>query len=833
VDSAEVEFAIAQRLAVLAQLSFVAHRDVVATLPAIRSFGADSAIKWLATAEALFSHDREAGKAFIRGSKEAARAFRGVEPWCAHAQCFTAWRGSGSAVQAFMDALPAAAAVGPAVDSWARIGLDWCARHLDSGRAYFETPVGTLLGAGDVNDLRQLLAPAIELCSERGLALGYYLPGALRVRMLAGTASVGPWARQGGDIMKSGRNRGELFFALASEESRAALLEHLPGFQPLAHERLLQILLAVWFGQSFDLKQSDWMPGSGRPFIETDGRSLFLPAVLSSREEALVAVWHAAGHLAFGTFEQKAIKELFQAAGLMHPPLDPDQAISWRPLFLPYGEDQARFEVLFDLCEDLRVDALIHRCIPGYLQQLQTFSDGSVAANAVPYRRFVRHAWHGLADPGVRDQRLAPLWAPEARPIDAFLVARVLYASGEFPVLAANECSDAYPPAHGPNAARPIYPRGFRETGPARAANPDVGAEKRDGQSEASRRPPKETQGSDPDLEIPPEDTAGAGGRIGVGLPQPARLTGRRRTRTFLASGRAYPEWDYRERRFRARWAYVQERALDERDPGEAARLVAMHRQTLRRLKRAIEAQKPRRLAPRKRQLDGEDLDLAATVDFVALRRAGLAPRPEIYCQRLPRRRDLAVLLLADLSTSIMERLPDGARIVDRIRAALLLFAESLEEIGDPYAIAGFASKYRDQVSYYPIKEFDETLDARARAVIGGLSGRLATRMGAAIRHALARFDQASTSRRLLLLLSDGRPADYDDGGDPRYLEEDTRVAIKECTDRGVHPFCITLDPRGGDYLKHIFGDGHYLVIGRLSELPAELPRIYLRLRAA
>ncbi|MHB1528044.1 MAG: nitric oxide reductase activation protein NorD [Acidiferrobacteraceae bacterium] len=832
-DSAEDELVIAQHLAALPQMSFVAHRDAVATLPAIRPFGADSAIKWLATVEALFSHDREAGKAFIRGSEEAARAFHGLDPWCAHAQRFSAWRGSGPAVQAFMAALPAVAVFGSAVDSWATIGLDWCARHMDSGRAYFATPVSALLGEGDVDDLRQLLVPALELCGERGLALGHYLPGALRVRSLAGTAAVGSWARQGGDVLKSGRNRGEAFFALASEESRAVLLEHLPGFRPLAHERLLQILLAVWFGQSVDLREGDWMPGSGRPFIETDGRSLFLPAVLGSREEALVAVWHAGGHLTFGTFEQRAIEELFQAAGLTHPLLDPDQAITWRPLFLPYGEDLLRFEVLFDLCEDLRVDALIHRCIPGYLQRLQALPDGSVAPNAMPYRRFVRHAWHGLADHGVLDQRLAPLWAPKARLIDAFLVARVLYSSGEFPTLDANERADAYPCAHGPNAARPIYPKGFQQTGPGPIADLDVGAEKRDGRRETSRRAPQEAQGGDRDLEIPPEDTAGAGGRVGVGLPQPARLTGRMRTRSLHGGGHAYPEWDYRQRRFRARWAYVQERVLDECDPAEASRLVATHQQTLKRLKRAIEAQKPRRLAPRKRQLEGEDLDLAATVDFVALRRAGLAPRPEIYCQRLPRRRDLAVLLLADLSTSIMERLPDGVRIVDRIRAALLLFAESLEEIGDPYAIAGFASKYRDQVSYYPIKEFNETLSAHARAIIGGLSGRLATRMGAAIRHALTRFDQASAPRRLLLLLSDGRPADYDDGGDPRYLEEDTRLALKECTDRGVHPFCITLDPRGGDYLKRIFGDGHYLVIDRLSDLPAELPRIYLRLRAA
>ena len=83
------------------------------------------------------------------------------------------------------------------------------------------------------------------------------------------------------------------------------------------------------------------------------------------------------------------------------------------------------------------------------------------------------------------------------------------------------------------------------------------------------------------------------------------------------------------------------------------------------------------------------------------------------------------------------------------------------------------------------------------RSQIGGMSGRLATRMGAAIRHATARFDGIESRRRLLLILSDGRPEDYDDGGDRRYLHEDTRMAVKEAVAKGVHPFCITVDTHG------------------------------------
>src|SRR3712207_4112667 len=111
--------------------------------------------------------------------------------------------------------------------------------------------------------------------------------------------------------------------------------------------------------------------------------------------------------------------------------------------------------------------------------------------------------------------------------------------------------------------------------------------------------------------------------------------------------------------------------------------------------------------------------------------------------------------------------------------------------------------------------------DSRAR--IGGLAGRLATRWVPAIRHAPANFEGIETRRRLMLILSDGRPEDYDDGGDRRYLHEDTRMAVKEAVSKGVNPFCITVDTMANQYLPQIFGPGHYLVLDHINSLPNKL----------
>jgi nitric oxide reductase NorD protein len=42
--------------------------------------------------------------------------------------------------------------------------------------------------------------------------------------------------------------------------------------------------------------------------------------------------------------------------------------------------------------------------------------------------------------------------------------------------------------------------------------------------------------------------------------------------------------------------------------------------------------------------------------------------------------------------------------------------------------------------------------------------------------------------------------------------------------------FCVSLDPRADDYVRHIFGDGRYMVLDRIERLPERLPALYLAL---
>jgi hypothetical protein len=828
--------AIEEQLTQLRDSSFVAHREVEQALPAIRPHGDEVTLSWLLACRKIFDYDREAGKAFSRGSREAERVSETVLPWAEQALRFTRWRNSWRALEGFMANLPRAyGSLGHAGERrWAEIGFLWCARQMESGNAYFTTAVLDLSGRQGITGIEQLTQPAEELFESRKLLLATYLAGAIRVRNLLGPQAILPWAMRGADIMQSGRARGEAYFRLESEESLALLLENLPGFRLAERNRLLSMLLDVWFGQGFDVKESSWSPEKGRPFVETDGRAMFFPAVMPNRDEAVLALLHAAGHMRFGTFDRSAMKAMFKTAGVEFPDSGP---VSWAPLFARYGDDALRFQLVFDLCEDLRVDCRIQRLVPNYLQRMLVSAQSGVRhpETVVYYGLAVKSVEEALAasrNDGVRDERFAPLLDPRATIADAWRIATEIHKEDKLPRVSDLEAFQAaYLPGRGPNSTRLVHPQ-QRDEQQQQTQSGAEGEQQPQEQGEDESESPQNAETGNQQDGGRQQEIAGLGDSSGASAQASGRSDEKRQQPQSGEKGVPYPEWDYRESRYKRNWSWVQEKKLAESNMTETNRLMNQYAIALKRLKKAIQAQKPTRLAPRLRQLDGEDMDINAVVNYVVEKTAGRSPKPAIYRRREMRQREVAVTLLADMSTSIMQHLPEGGgRLVDRVRAGVLLFAESMEEVGDAYSIAGFCSKYRDNVSYYTIKGFDEPLSQDIRSQIGGMSGRLATRMGAAIRHATASFSGVESRRRLLLILSDGRPEDYDDGGDRRYLHEDTRMAVKEAVTRGVHPFCITVDTMANQYLPQIFGKGHYLVLDHINSLPNKLPEIYFRLR--
>lgn len=295
---------------------------------------------------------------------------------------------------------------------------------------------------------------------------------------------------------------------------------------------------------------------------------------------------------------------------------------------------------------------------------------------------------------------------------------------------------------------------------------------------------------------------------------------------TPLGEGILLPEWDYRKSALLPNHCCVQ--AMMATD-AEAVELPANLRPTARRLRGQFEALVPKRIWHRAQQ-EGNEVDLDALLLHTTERQRGHAVAEQgLYRDFRGGQRDMACLLLADLSLSTDAWVNNHARIIDVIRDSLMLFAEALSATGDQFAMYGFSSRHRQHVRFHTLKTFHETHNSSSRGRIAAIKPGFYTRMGAAVRHASRILSQQPASQQLLLLLTDGKPNDLDHY-EGRYGIEDTRMALIEARRMGLQPFCVTIDQKAGDYLPYLFGSGAYVVIRKPSELPHELPLLYARL---
>ena len=294
---------------------------------------------------------------------------------------------------------------------------------------------------------------------------------------------------------------------------------------------------------------------------------------------------------------------------------------------------------------------------------------------------------------------------------------------------------------------------------------------------------------------------------------------------TPLGPGIPLPEWDYRKALMQPGHCRLQ--PMLALDAGEAA-LPAELAATAKRLRGQFAA-----LAPQRRWLkaqpDGGELDVDACVRNHADRCAGHTPERGGYLAQARCERDLACLLLADLSMSTDAWISDTHRIVDVIRDSLLLFSEALSATGDRFGIYGFSSLRRQNVRFHLLKDFNGTYNAAARARILAIKPGFYTRMGAAIRQSASILGEQPANRRLLLILTDGKPNDLDIY-DSRYGIEDTRMAVHAARRMGLTPFCVTIDRSAGAYLPYLFGPAGFCVIRKPEELPRRLPLLYAQL---
>ena len=292
---------------------------------------------------------------------------------------------------------------------------------------------------------------------------------------------------------------------------------------------------------------------------------------------------------------------------------------------------------------------------------------------------------------------------------------------------------------------------------------------------------------------------------------------------------RHYHDWDYLNQSYRPDWVSVYEALHPSGNAADIDRLLTKHAALAKRLKKMLDLIKPQDKVRIRYQEEGSELDLDVALRSLIDYKSGATPDPRINMSHKTSGRNIAVMLLLDLSESLNEKAAGcDQTILELSREAVSLLAWAIEKLGDPFAIAGFHSNTRHDVRYLHIKGYSESWDDRVKGRLAAMEAGYSTRMGAAMRHAAHYLEQQQADKKLMLVLTDGEPSDVD-SKDARILIEDARQAVKELDQQGIYAYCINLDHKADEYVADIFGK-QYTIIDNVRHLPEKLPQLFIAL---
>ncbi len=663
------------------------------------------------------------------------------------------------------------------------------------------------------------------------------------------------WALRGIENPQDSARRLQAYYSLESKASQEALLKIEGGLTLDAIAQTLRLYVEGLTGRSLHIASLAAIPDEAKI---GDGKTIYLPAVVSEFENEeenfrlfKVLAAHAAGQIEFLTYAANT-PDLLAAHQHLHSiftsPLLADRTDERKKTkksaekevdFLLALTEFPNFDLairLFTTIENGRIDFLLRRTYRGIRRDLDFVrlrlrerrpDITRLPANLLPFEILFQIAICGGATTETRS-----LYPTLVRDLEKILFDNVLHEEATV--------------ADSLVATQKVYSLFVEEPQPSEAANQENREE-----TEAGENPNDQSAGADPMADpeqqlTPREDPLSYWSPVqNQTLDADSDLLSRfnqfEATEQDLEKGdRAfyYDEWDRELADYRRRWCRVIERTTSRGSASFVELVRSRYSGVISSVRHQFQLLRPENLRRIRGEIDGEDYDLQAVIDYALDKRSSGRIDDRLYTRKLRRERDVAVSFLLDMSSSTartISRDPNkpytqpGQRIIDIEKEGLVLMSEALESVGDRYAIQGFTSEGRKNVKFYIIKDFSESYSSEIERRIGGITYQNNTRLGAAIRHASMRLSHQDARTKLLIILSDGRPYDHD-YGDSRYAREDTRIALRQARQQFITPFCITIDRESEEQLRDLYGEVGYTIIDNVLSLPERLPGIYSRL---
>lgn len=284
-----------------------------------------------------------------------------------------------------------------------------------------------------------------------------------------------------------------------------------------------------------------------------------------------------------------------------------------------------------------------------------------------------------------------------------------------------------------------------------------------------------------------------------------------------------YDEWDYKLNTYKPDFCKL---FTSKQEPGNInyyKSTIQQNKRTLNELRKMLTSLN-NRYREQKRQFQGDDFDIDATTDLFVDIHSRHTPSENIYLSKKKHEKDLAILMLLDVSLS-SDSYAANNRILDIEKQVSIVFGEILNEFNVDFAIDGFYSKTRNYCYYHTLKGFDADWQS-AKFKIGAVNPQGYTRIGTALRHAGALLKARDASNKWVILLSDGKPNDYD-RYEGKYGIQDVKQAIRELNKEHINAYAIAIEAEPKYYLPQMFGVNHYQTITNPHEMVNALVHLY------
>lgn len=288
-----------------------------------------------------------------------------------------------------------------------------------------------------------------------------------------------------------------------------------------------------------------------------------------------------------------------------------------------------------------------------------------------------------------------------------------------------------------------------------------------------------------------------------------------------------YDEWDFEKRNYKTKFCKVYPKIVLKSDADYYHKTISKNRVTLVGLRKML-TNINNKFQQQRRQTQGDEFDIDAITDLFVDVNSNHTPSEKIYLSNRKKEKDISILLLLDVSLS-SDSYAVGNRVIDVEKQVSILFGEILNEFNIDFSIDCFYSKTRNHTTYLTIKDFDEQWN-RAKFKIGGVEPTGYTRIGAALRHSGAMLDKRTSKNKWVILISDGKPNDYDKY-EGKYGINDIKQALRELNERQINSYALAIEAQAKYYLPQMFGQNHYQILTSPTALLKSLVLLYEKIR--